>query len=85
MASKRFIKKQLNGLIINIVDDCFSAELYKPALEEQTTKLIDEALDYRDEVLARIHQAKTKKDYPAIYDSIMEKGAYFEGKLTELQ
>lgn len=85
MASKRFIKKQLNGLIINIVDDCFSAELYKPTLEEKTTKLIDEALDYRDEILSKIHQAKSKKDYPSIYDSIMEKGAYFESKLNELQ
>jgi hypothetical protein len=85
MASKRTIKKQLNGMIFDVVDECFSVQLYKTAQTEATNKLIDEALDYRDEVLARIHQAKTKKDYPAIYESLEDKGVYFVEQLNAFQ
>jgi len=85
MASKRTIKKQLNGMIFDVVDECFSVQLYKEKKTEETNKLIDEALDFRDEVLARIHQAKTKKDYPAIYGQLEDKGVYFVEQLNGLQ
>lgn len=85
MASKRTIKKQLNGMIFDIVDECFSVQLYKTSQTEVTNKLIDEALDYRDEVLARIHQAKTKKDFPVIHENLEEKGIYFVEQLNALQ
>lgn len=85
MASKRTIKKHLNGMVFEVVDECFSVQLYKTSQTEVTNQLIDEALDYRDEMLARIHQAKTKKDYPSIYGSLEEKGEYFVEKLNGLQ
>lgn len=84
MASKRTIKKQLNGMIFDVVDECFSVQLYKPSEEEKTDKLIEEALDFRDEMLTRIHKAKTKKDYPAIYQALEDKGVYFVGELNGL-
>lgn len=84
MASKRTIKKQLNGMIFDIVDECFSIQLYKSSQTEVTNKLIDEALDFRDAVLAQIHKAKTKKDYPAIYTSLEDKGVYFVEQLNGL-
>jgi len=85
MASKRIIKKQLNGMIFEVVDECFSVQLYKTAQTEVTNKLIDEALDFRDNILASIHQAKTKKDYPAIYEKMEDKGVYFVEQLNGLQ
>jgi hypothetical protein len=85
MASKRTIKKQLNGMIFDVVDECFSVQLYKNEREGETNKLIDEALDFRDDILAKIHQAKTKKDYPAIHEELENKGVYFVEKLNELQ
>lgn len=85
MASKRTIKKQLNGMIFDIVDECFSLQLYKPATKETTNKLIDEALDYRDAVLASIHQAKSKKDFPSIIAGMEDKGIHFVESLNDLQ
>jgi len=85
MASKRTIKKQLNGMIFDIVDECFSLQLYKPSTKETTNKLIDEALDYRDGVLASIHQAKSKKDFPAILANMEDKGIHFVESLNDLQ
>ncbi|HLP54131.1 MAG TPA: hypothetical protein VK151_03845 [Fluviicola sp.] len=85
MASKRTIKKQLNGMIFDVVDECFSVQLYKTSQTEVTNKLIDEALDYRDQVLAQIHQAKSKKDFPAIHEQLEDKAIYFVEKLNGLQ
>lgn len=85
MASKRVIKKQLNGMIFDVVDECFSVQLYKQEKTEATNKLIDEALDFRDDILAQIHQAKGKKDYPVIYDALENKGIYFVEQLNGLQ
>jgi hypothetical protein len=85
MASKRTIKKQLNGMIFDVVDECFSVQLYKTSQTEVTNQLIDEALDYRDQVLAQIHQAKTKKDYPVIHEQLEDKAIYFVEKLNGLQ
>lgn len=85
MASKRTIKKQLNGMIFDVVDECFSLQLYKSALTEKTDKLIEEALDFRDVVLADIHQTKSKKDFSAIYTKMEDKGVYFVEELNGLQ
>lgn len=85
MGSKRTIKKQLNGMIIDVVDECFSLQLYKPEKAEVTDALIDETLDYRDDVLTRIHQAKSKKDFPAILENMEQKAVYFVEKLNGLQ
>lgn len=85
MASKRTIKKQLNGMIFDVVDECFSIQLYNPAKTDVTNKLVDEVLDYRDVVLAQIHQAKSKKDYPAIYESMEDKAVYFVEQINGIQ
>ena len=86
MASKRTIKKQLNGMIFDVVDECFSIQLYtKDKKSEATNKLIDEALDYRDQVLASIHKAEDKKAFPAIHANMEEKAIYFVEQLNGIQ
>jgi 23S rRNA G2069 N7-methylase RlmK/C1962 C5-methylase RlmI len=85
MASKRVIKKQLNALIVDVIDECFSIQLYNEAKTEVTDKLIEEVLVFGDNTLSQIHQAKSKKDYPAIKASMEEKTDYFIGELNGLQ
>lgn len=72
-------------MIFDVVDECFSIQLYNSAKTEVTNKLVDEVLDYRDVVLAQIHQAKTKKDYPAIYESMEDKAVYFVEQINGIQ
>jgi hypothetical protein len=81
MASKRVIKKQLNGMIIDVLDECFSAQLYDEKKTEVTEKLVEEALLFAEDVLAKVHQAKSKKDYPAIRQLMEDKGIYFVEQL----
>ncbi|WP_294677010.1 hypothetical protein [uncultured Fluviicola sp.] len=85
MANKRVIKKQLNGMIIDVLDECFSIQLYNESKTEATDKLIEEALSFGDDVLAKIHEAKTKKDFPAIRQMMEDKGVYFIEELNGLQ
>lgn len=85
MASKRLIKKQLNGMIVDVLDECFSIQLYNESKTDVTNKLIEEALVFGDEVLTKIHTAKTKKDYPAIRQMMEDKGVYFVEELNGIQ
>jgi 23S rRNA G2069 N7-methylase RlmK/C1962 C5-methylase RlmI len=85
MANKRLIKKQLNGMIIDVLDECFSIQLYNESKTEATDKLIEEALSFGDDVLSKIHAANSKKDYPAIRQMMEDKGVYFIEELNGLQ
>lgn len=84
MASKRILKKQIDGMIFDVVDECFSVQLYATSKTEATNKLIDEALDFRDQMLAQVHQANTKKDFPVIHKQLEDKGIYFVEALNGL-
>lgn len=85
MANKRVIKKQLNGMVIDVLDECFSIQLYDESKTDATEKLIEEVLNFGDEMLAKIHQATSKKDYPAIRQAMEDKGVYFVEELNGLQ
>lgn len=85
MANKRVIKRQLNGMIIDVLDECFSIQLYNEAKTEATEKLIEEALNFGDEILAQIHKAASKKDFPAIRQAMEDKGVYFVEEINGLQ
>jgi len=84
MANKRVIKKQINGMIVDVLDVCFSVQLYEPAKTPATEKLIEEALTFGDEILAKVHAAKSKKDFPAIRQQMENKGIYFVEELNGL-
>lgn len=72
-------------MIIDVLDECFSIQLYNESKTEATDKLIEEALSFGDSVLAKIHEAKTKKDFPAIHQMMEDKGVYFIEELNGLQ
>ncbi len=72
-------------MIIDVLDECFSIQLYNESKTEATDKLIEEALSFGDDVLAKIHEAKTKKDFPAIRQMMEDKGVYFIEELNGLQ
>jgi hypothetical protein len=85
MANKRLIKKQLNGMIIDVLDECFSVQLFNDSKTTATEAIIEEALSFGDAVLAQVHQAKSKKEFPAIRKAMEDKGIYFVEALNGLQ
>ncbi len=66
MANKRTLKKVVNNVIYDIVEECFSAQLYNSGKTEACNAVIDEAAGLQDNLLSRISQAKSKADFKAI-------------------
>ncbi len=84
MASKRDIKKGLNNLIYDIVDDCFSVQLFNDDKVEASDKVIDQAADFQDAMLTKINQAKSKSEFRAIHDEIEKKSEEFFQAVNKL-
>lgn len=84
MASRRYLKRNLNNMIFDIVDECFTIQLNDPAKTDKADKVIDEAADFQDAMLVRINAAKTKADFRPIIDQIENAQVDFINKLNGL-
>lgn len=72
MASVRSLKKEINNMIYDVVDECFSVQLFDTSKEEVTEAFIDDAVEFQDEIMAAIGRAKVKADYKAIEARVHE-------------
>lgn len=77
MASKRTIKKGLNNMVFDIVEDCFSIQLFDDAKTAASEKVIDDVAAFQDDILAKINKANNKVDFRAIRSEIDAKGEAF--------
>lgn len=77
MANKRQIKKIVNSVIIDIVEESYSVQLFNESKAEASNKIIDAAANLQDDLLSKISQAKSKVDFKSIYTD-------FETKTDEL-
>lgn len=84
MASKRILKRNVNDMIIDIVEECFTLQLFDEKKTKKTDALIDEAADFQDDILTRINAAKNKADFKNITTDIETKAIYFVEKLNAL-
>lgn len=84
MASKRILKKNVNDMIIDIVEECFTLQLFDDKKTKKTDALIDEAADFQDDILTRINAAKNKADFKSIRADIEAKAVHFVEKLNAL-
>jgi flagellar motor protein MotB len=63
MASKKSIKKDVNNMVYDIVDESFMAMMMNDKNTANAEKLIDEAAEFQDAMLDKINRAKGKADY----------------------
>jgi hypothetical protein len=66
MANLRDLKRDLNHLIIDVIEEAYNVQLSDPSKTEQTEKFIDDTIDYHMNVITRINQAKSKKEIQPI-------------------
>lgn len=52
---------------------------------EESNKLIDEVIDFRNAMTAKIHAAKSKKDFPALKNEVEEAAVDFIHKVNAIQ
>jgi hypothetical protein len=84
MASKRLIKKNLNNMIFEVVEESFDVQYFDESKKTATESLISEAVGYRNDMIEKINAAKTKKDFAPIVSDLDDKVDYFINKLNEL-
>ncbi|MCO5268784.1 MAG: hypothetical protein M9897_07815 [Brumimicrobium sp.] len=84
MASKRELKKRINLMIYDVVDECFSIQLYNSKKTEVTDKFIDEAADFQDEIMAAIHKAKNKSEFRKIVEKVEDINEEWLERLNKL-
>ncbi len=84
MASKKILKKNLNNMVFDIVEECFSMQMWNPEKTSQTEEIIDSAANFQDEMLTKINAAKTKADFRPICSEIENAAVDFINKLNGL-
>lgn len=63
MANRRSMKKDINYLIADVIEECYSEILDNPGKKEKEINvLIDDAVDLADVLITRVNQAKSIKD-----------------------
>ncbi len=84
MASKRELKRNVNNMVFDIVEECFTISLLNESKTEEAEKIIDETAEFQDEILVSISRAKTKKDFAPIREKIEKSAIQFIEKLNAL-
>ena len=85
MASKRGLKKDLRKMIEDVIEECYSVQLYNPKKQEASDKIIDESAQFYDEMVTEIKNGKSKKDQAATFNKITDKAEDLIKKLNGLQ
>ncbi len=84
MASKRLLKRDLNEMVFDIVEECYTVSLFDDSKSGDAEQIIDEAADFQDDMLTQINAAKNKKDFAPIREKIEQRAIEFVEKLNKL-
>ena len=84
MANKRILKRNINEMVFDVVEECFFFEMTAPDKADRSAKLIDEAAEFQDQMFTKMHQAKGKAEYRTIVTEVEAKANYFVAALNAL-
>lgn len=85
MANVRNLKKNINGMIYDVVDECYSVQLYNESKAEESDNFIDDAADFQDEIMGEIKRAKSKEDFKAIEEKVIKTREDWTLRLNKMQ
>ena len=88
MASKKLLKKNINYLFGDLIDECYLWMLVNPEKDaKQANEIIDEAVEFYDETMVRVSKRKvedTKKYFAQLSADVEEKANALVGKINSL-
>jgi hypothetical protein len=84
MANKRDLKKQINAMIVDVIDECIYIQETKEKKSDAAEALIEEVIAVYNDLLERINRAKNKGDFKSIIQDFEEKSDTFLDKLNSL-
>ena len=91
MANKRTIKKDINSVLGNVLEECYSEMLNNPGIKEkEINAIIDDAVDLADDLISRVNHSRTiesnkrKAHFAKIAEELEDKAIGFIEKLNKL-
>ena len=84
MSNKRILKRNINEMVFDVVEECFHHQMLDESKAPATEKLITEAASFQDVILGRMHKAKGKAEFRAIFLEVEGKTGYFIDALNTL-
>lgn len=84
MANKRDLKKSINSLVFDVIDESIYIQEIKPEKFEACEKLIDEAVNYYNNALSKMNSAKAKSEFRSIAIELEESAENFIEGLNAL-
>jgi PDZ domain-containing secreted protein len=92
MPNRRDIKKDINSVLADVLEECYSEMLHHPEKnDDKINAIIDEAVDLADDLIARVNSAKklksgkeVKANFQKIMDELQDKAIAFVEKLNAL-
>ncbi|PHR46607.1 MAG: hypothetical protein COA32_10715 [Fluviicola sp.] len=85
MANIRDLKKEVNNMVYDVVDECYSIQLFDESKKKDTDEFIDEVADFQEEVMTEINKATSKKEFSVIRQNAEKKAEEWVKKLNKLQ
>jgi hypothetical protein len=84
MSNKRILKRNINEMVFDVVEECFHHQMLDESKAPATEKLITEAATFQDVILGRMHKAKGKTEFRAIVAEVEAKALTFVDALNAL-
>ena len=84
MASKRLLKKKMKRMVYEILDECDYVLVSGGKNADAADKLIDEAVDFHNQMNEKIAGANSKAEFRGIVEEIEKKSVDFVQKLNSL-
>jgi hypothetical protein len=92
MANRRGLKKDINSLLGDVIEECYDSLLSNEGKNEKEVEaIVDDAVDLADDLLAKVNSAKklksraeTKKHFSEIKEELGDKVIGFIEKLNAL-
>ena len=84
MASIKNSKKLLNQTVNHLLEEAYDIQIEMPNLKEKSNAVIEQIVEFFDSSLARLHDAKSKKDLKGFKEEIEQKGYDFYQDIMNL-
>ena len=82
------MKKGINAGVYDVIDDCFSVELYNPDMDtKKTGAIVDEAVELRNALIAKVNsnvKKGAKKHFNEIIDELALGLSALQAKVDKL-
>jgi hypothetical protein len=84
MSSKKNLKKAIKQMVFEVVEECYTVQLFDESKSEASEKLINDAIIYLNNVISEINAAKDRKAFKAIEEKAEQKADEWLEALNKL-